>query len=74
MKGTRPQKRHNDIAQFDSRRDDITLQRLEQRLDDGYRMIDARLATGADIETLEEFWIELLHEYEALCDGLPIAA
>lgn len=52
----------------------VTLERLEQRLDEGYRMIDQRLAVGMDVTDLEDFWIRLLREYESRCDSLPIAA
>lgn len=47
---------------------------LERRLDEGYRMIEDRKARGYDVAHLEDFWIELLHEYEALFDALPEAA
>lgn len=47
---------------------------LEQRLADGYaRIEDARLS-GEDVTAWEEFWIDLLHQYEAVVDGLPEAA
>lgn len=53
---------------------DETLRRLEQRLNDGYEMIEERRAAGLDVTKLEDFWIELLHEYEARCNDEPIAA
>ena len=39
---------------------------LEQRLDDGERRIEEATFVGADTESWEEFWIELLHSYEAV--------
>lgn len=74
MKRTGPQKRRNGIAQLDSHLEVITVERLERRLDDGYRMIEDRLVAGEDVTELEAFWITLLLQYEALCDGLPMAA
>lgn len=50
------------------------LESLEQRLADGYaRIEDARLH-GQDVSAWEEFWIDLLHRYEAAVDELPEAA
>ena len=43
---------------------------LEQRLSDGERRIEEAQAIGTDTEAWEEFWIELLHTYEAVCDRL----
>lgn len=43
---------------------------LEQRLNTGYELIDKRKAAGLDVTKLEDFWIQLLHEYEAACDEL----
>jgi hypothetical protein len=37
---------------------------LERRLDDGYAKIDAGIAAGKDASSWEDFWIELLREYE----------
>ena len=54
--------------------EDQSLRRLEQRLNDGYEMIEKRRTAGLDVSRLEDFWIELLHEYEARCDHEPIAA
>jgi len=52
------------------RRDGIDARRqtLESRLDDGYRRIDQALHAGEDVRAWEDFWIRLLHEYEAVCD------
>lgn len=43
---------------------------LNRRLEDGYRRIEEAQAQGRDVKHWEEFWIQLLREYEALCDGL----
>jgi hypothetical protein len=43
---------------------------LERRLEDGYRRIEAAQRDGQDVAAWESFWIELLHQYEALADGL----
>jgi hypothetical protein len=47
---------------------------LARRLEDGYRRIDEAIATGSDVTSWEAFWIDLLHEYEAVCDELVEAA
>lgn len=67
MKATHP-------TPFKRLNEEETLRRLEQRLNDGYEMIEKRRADGIDVTKLEDFWIELLHEYEARCDDEPIAA
>jgi hypothetical protein len=54
--------------------EDKSLRRLEQRLNDGYEMIERRREAGLDVTKLEDFWIELLREYEARCDNRAIAA
>ena len=43
---------------------------LEQRLVDGERRIEEARQLGADVDSWETFWIELLHTYEAVCDRL----
>ena len=43
---------------------------LEERLNNGYELIDKRRAAGLDVTKLEDFWIELLHEYEAACQEM----
>ena len=53
---------------------DQSLARLEQRLNEGYELIEKRRAAGLDVTKLEDFWIELLHEYEDRCDEHPLAA
>ncbi len=47
---------------------------LLKRLEDGYEKIEVAQASGRDTAFLEEFWINLLHEYEAVCDELQKAA
>ncbi len=49
-------------------------QMLEQRLEDGYRRIEQALAEGADVRAWEQFWLQLLAEYEAVCSDLAQAA
>lgn len=45
-----------------------SLKVLEQRLDDGYRRIESGQLMGADVTQWEDFWIDLLHQYEQLAD------
>lgn len=59
----------DDPVKSDSQR-----QTLRQRLEDGYGRIDQALADGADVAAWETFWIELLHEYELMCDEYRDAA
>ena len=47
---------------------------LEGRLEDGYGRIDQALHDGADVAAWEEFWVQLLREYEAACDHARLAA
>lgn len=47
---------------------------LELRLADGFQRIDIARARGEDVSAWEDFWIELLHRYETLCDSDQIAA
>jgi hypothetical protein len=49
-------------------------QELTRRLETGYDYIDRMIATGEDVTKLEDFWIQLLHQYEAVCEGLAEAA
>lgn len=53
---------------------EVSLETLEQRLDDGYARIELARSMGQDVTAWEAFWISLLHEYEALHDALPEAA
>ena len=50
------------------------LRSLERRLDDGYRRIEGARQAGQDTADWEEFWIQLLHEYESIADDLALAA
>lgn len=50
------------------------LDTLERRLNDGYARIDQALAQGNDVSAWEDFWIELLHQYESAVDYVPEAA
>jgi hypothetical protein len=47
---------------------------LARRLETGYDYIDSMIAVGEDVTKLEEFWIQLLRQYEAVCEGLAEAA
>lgn len=55
-------KRETEVANF------------ENRLADGYQRIESAMSRGEDVRVWEEFWISLLHSYEALCDDLEQAA
>lgn len=74
MTGNRPQKRPTDIATRQEQHIDDTLAHFERRLEDGFHLIEERRAAGIDVTALEDFWIDLLHQYEVLCDRLPAAA
>jgi hypothetical protein len=47
---------------------------LARRLASGYDYIDGMIASGEDVTKLEDFWIQLLRQYEAVCEGLAEAA
>ncbi len=47
---------------------------LELRLADGCQRIDVARTRGENVSAWEDFCIELLHQYEALCDQDRIAA
>jgi|GEM_PF-3173262 len=49
-------------------------QALDERLTDGYQRIEQALREDRDVRAWEDFWIQLLSEYEALCDSWPEAA
>ena len=57
-------------------RDELVARRaaVARRLDDGYRRIDQAMLSGEDIVAWEDFWIELLSQYESLSDELERAA
>jgi hypothetical protein len=42
------------------------LQRIEDRLNDGYAKIDNAVERGRDVERWEALWLSLLDEYERL--------
>lgn len=46
---------------------------LDRRLRDGEARIEAAIANGDQVAAWEEFWIKLLHEYEALHDRISSA-
>jgi hypothetical protein len=47
---------------------------LALRLAIGYQRIDDARANGLDTTALEEFWLTLLHQYEAAYDEVAVAA
>ena len=47
---------------------------LARRLETGYDYIERMISAGEDVTNLEEFWIRLLRQYEAVCEGLAEAA
>jgi len=51
-----------------------SLETLERRLLDGYARIEGAIALGEDVTAWENFWIDLLRQYESAVDGLPVAA
>lgn len=50
------------------------LEILERRLDDGYERIEQAIARGENVTHWEDFWLDLLHQYEAACLPLDEAA
>ena len=53
--------------------DDPRSRSLESRLEDGYRRIEQAHARGEDITAWEEFWIDLLKQYEESFLGVDAA-
>lgn len=47
---------------------------LERRLHLGYARIEEEKRAGKNVEELEAYWIDLLHEYESLIRGDRLAA
>lgn len=43
---------------------------LERRLSDGWARIDEARMLGEDVTAWEDFWIELLHQYERECGAI----
>ncbi len=52
----------------------VDLETLERRIDDGYARIESARSRGQDVTAWEEFWIELLHQYELAVNEFPEAA
>lgn len=48
--------------------DDDRLKTLEERLNNGYALLEQKRAAGYDVSRLEDFWQQLLQEYEALSE------
>jgi phage terminase Nu1 subunit (DNA packaging protein) len=45
-------------------------ERLVERLDTGAALIEEKRARGDDVTQYEDFWIQLLRDYEAVCEQL----
>ncbi len=43
---------------------------LERRLVEGYYRIEEAIEQGQDVTNWERFWIELLHQYELICQSM----
>lgn len=43
---------------------------LDKRLEDGFRKIEDAEASGKNVYAWENFWLQLLREYESVCDDL----
>lgn len=43
-------------------------ERLTQRLSDGWERIESAISRDEDVVAWESFWIDLLHQYEQVCD------
>ena len=67
---------NEDALLLSDRRDQIRGRRrtLERRLDDGYQRIEEALREGDDVGAWEDFWIQLLREYEGVCEDFSVAA
>lgn len=46
---------------------------LRARLEAGHERIEQAKQVGIDVRSWEDFWIQLLHEYEAACDEVAAA-
>jgi hypothetical protein len=57
-----------------SRNSSSDTESLALRLAIGYQRIDDARANGLDTTALEEFWLTLLHQYEAAYDEVAVAA
>jgi hypothetical protein len=47
---------------------------LERRLEDGYHRIEEARLSQLDVRAWEDFWIQILREYERVCDDLGSVA
>jgi hypothetical protein len=45
-------------------------ERLVERLDTGAALIEEKRSKGEDVTQWEDFWIQLLREYEDVCEQL----
>ncbi len=59
-----------DVERADHDVREIARDVLYRRLEDGYRKVEQGLTEGRDVADWEEFWLELLREYERVCDDL----
>jgi len=62
------------LTRLEPRHHDDDIRRLVRRLEDGYQVIEMRMQAGDDVSELEAFWLNLLRQYELLCDAAPLAA
>ena len=53
------------VAKLVEKRDEYV-----ERLDVGAAKIEEARSQGKDVSTWEDYWIQLLHQYEAVCDKL----
>jgi hypothetical protein len=53
---------------------DLRMRSLESRLEDGYQRIEQARKNGEDVAAWEDFWIDLLRQYESSALSLPEAA
>lgn len=53
------------VAKLIDKRDEYV-----ERLDVGAAKIEEARSQGKDVSTWEDYWIQLLHQYEAVCDKL----
>jgi len=53
------------IADLSAQRDEFV-----KRLNGGFKRIEEARSTGVGVEGWERFWMELLQQYEAICDRL----
>lgn len=47
----------------------LTAEQWQQRLEDGYTRIENARQLGQDVAAWEDFWIDLLHQYERDMDA-----